>query len=349
MPNWFDRIASSLKSNNKPTRVLKGKDGRLLFSPFASRIVGCDIAGVSENVFWHDPKVEDAAEAGQSLELGFGGDRFWLAPEIGFRWPDLARARANVWDGVFTPAQMDPGDWRVAEERDDLVRTTAEMKMHDYRVKKNVAVRVSRQVALSSLPDGLPSGLRSVSFSINNTVTLLEGDKGAVIGGWDILQVRSGGTLICPTVSPIDRPRQYYGEFDPVRTKIDERAVRFTLDGKNQLKIGLSAMQTTGRMGYFHAEAGGKAWLIFRAFDTLPGEPYVDVPLTSDELLGGDALQSYNDNGQFGGFGEMEYQEPGLIVGQGPTTRSTSSVTHVLSGDDAAVREAGRVLLGVGV
>ncbi|MCE9592431.1 MAG: hypothetical protein K8S99_18145 [Planctomycetes bacterium] len=352
MPDWFDRIDSAVRSAGFETRVWSVGAGRLLITPFAARVLSCRMDGVEGDLFWHNMDIERAEKAKAIMNSaggGLGGDRLWLGPEIGFSWPDIKKARISPWDSYKVPRQMDPADWHIAEEAQNHLRLTAEMTMRDGRIQKSVTVRLARQFNVIDAPPNLPAGVKSLSFSIRNELAVLAGDDGAVVGTWDLLQLPAGGTLVCPTLGPVSSPRIYYGAFDPQRMSHDDRAFRFQIDGKRQLKFGLTPWQTTGRAGYHRPVGGGISTLIFRTFGTQPGEPYIDLPLTSDDLTGGDALQSYNDGGQFGGFGEMEYHDPGVIVGRSPETRSSSNTTHILAGPDAAIREAAKVLLGVPV
>lgn len=350
MPTWFDKIASTLKTAGFESRTWKTGAGRLLVTPFAARLLACEVEGVEGNLFWHPPAMEDPAQAKACFSAGgaCGGDRLWLGPEIGFMWEDLAAARIE-WSKCYKlPRSMDPADWKIVEDTDGHLRLSTEVRVTDFRMKKKVAVRADRRIGVSRLPDGLPAGLRGVSFSITNTLTLLEADAGAVVGGWDLLQLPLRGDLICPTVTRVDPPRSYYAPFGDRHVTSTDDYVRFLIDGTRQTKMGLSPVQTAGRMGYLR-KAGGVWTLIFRAFAALPGEPYVDLPRASTETFGGDALQAYNDDGTYGGFGEMEYHDPALVAGQTPATRSGSNVTHVLAGDEKAIKDAAGVLLGVRV
>lgn len=351
MPDWFDRIDSSLRATGFETRLWSAGGGRLLVTPFSARLLSCRMDGVEGDLFWHNPALEnpDSAKAVfVNAGGGSGGDRLWLAPEIGISWPDIKKARISPWDSYKTPPQMDPGDWRILEEAEHHLRLTTECAVHDGRLNKKVSVRLARQFNIIAPPDDLPRGVTSLSFSIRNDISVLSGDHGAVVGTWDLLQLPAGGTLVCPTVSAVAKPRIYYGTHDSDRMSHDDRAFRFKIDGRRQLKFGLTPWQTTGRLGYFRA-VGAVSTFIFRTFSVQPGMPYVDLPLSSDDILGGDALQSYNDGGAFGGFGEMEYHDPGIVVGQSPEARSGSCTTHILAGPDASVREAARALLGVAV
>jgi hypothetical protein len=143
----------------------------------------------------------------------------------------------------------------------------------------------------------------------------------------------------------------YYDPFGPRHVLADGRRLRFLIDGRRRIKMGLRAQWTTGRMACYRSITDGRAILIVRIFNPQPGEPYADVPRSADitTRTGGDCLQAYNDDGTFGGFGEMEHHDPAVIVGSGPTQRGGGFVTHVFTGPDRAVRAAGEALLGVEV
>ena len=110
--------------------------------------------------------------------------------------------------------------------------------------------------------------------------------------------------------------------------------------------MGLLPTQTTGSMAYYQQHVNISS-LIIRIFNTLPGEPYCDLPRSSDELLGGDTLQAYNDDETHGRFGEMEYHDPALIVGQSCKSRQSTNITHVLVGPDEQIKQIGKQLMGV--
>ncbi|MCX5659605.1 MAG: hypothetical protein NTW19_07765 [Planctomycetota bacterium] len=351
MSDWLASIEANAQAAGYPHRTWEAGDGRLLLTPHGGRLIGCEIPGIEGNLFWHNPNLEDPDKAASGFRAGgagIGGDRLWLGPEIGLHWPDLKKARKSPWDDYFVPASVDPGEYKVMHDQPGHLRLAVEMKVKDHRLKLDAHVGITRQFDAIARPDGLPRGLKCVSFAIENHIKILDAKPGIGVGTWDILQIPAGGTLVCPTTVKVPRPRIYYGKFTPTHFTIKSDAVRFKIDGKKQLKFGLDAVRTTGRMGYLR-KVGKVTTLIFRAFAPLPGQPYVDLPLASDDLVGCDALQSYNDGGMFGGFGEMEYHDPALIAGNQPVARTGSCVTHVISGPDAKVRQAAAMLLGTKV
>jgi hypothetical protein len=347
VPDWFDALRTNIESAGYETRQLSTGHGDLLVTVHAARVLACRLPGATGNFFYHDPKLD---QRGQCVQIG-GGDRLWLAPEVAFFWPSLELARQDPFKYAATPPQIDPGDYRLASSSDDHVALTASMQVRDHRVDKSIELHVDRQVHCVDPPAGLPASLKCASFAITNRLMVEGGDDGALAGAWDLLQLPPTGTLICPTTTAT-QPMSYYDPFGEKHVQVDATRVRFLIDAKRRIKMGLPPMNVTGRMGYYRRGAGENlSSLIVRIFAPLPGEPYVDVPLSAEAgtRFGDDCLQAYNDDGAYGAFGEMEYHDPAVIVGHGPAVRSGSSVTHVLLGPDQAIGEFGRQLLGVAI
>lgn len=347
MSQWYDRIVAALQTGRFNHVSLVSDQARLLISEHGARVLACQMPGVEENLFFHPPFME-AAQAGGAMA---GGDRLWIAPEVGWFWPSLDEARRDPKGAARTPVAIDPGYYQFVSTADDEVVMDNRVDVTDGRDGRQLALYVNRAVRLLGRPEGWPQQVASVSFAVTNTLTWADQttEPGAVAGCWDILQVPPTGTLVCPTTRRVE-PTSYYEPFGERHVVVDDRRVRFRIDGRHRIKMGLPADATTGRMGYLRM-VDGQCTLIVRVFPSLPGEPYCDLPrdASADRRLGGDALQAYNDDGDaFPGttFGEMEYHDPCLIAGAAPETRTGTSVTHVLVGPEAAVRAVGEDLLG---
>jgi len=344
MAAWFDRLVTGLKARKRPAKVWAAGDGQLLVSPAGARLLACEMPGVDGNLFWHDPAMED--EAGSDAIAG--GDRVWIAPEVGFIFNPLDAARVDPIANSHTPKAMDPGQWHVLTDERGRTALQADMLLTDHRLDARIGLRVTREFFAIDRPAGVPAALRCSSFGIRNTLQRRDADRGTVAGAWDLLQLPPTGTLICPTTVDVGEPTSYYEPFGDHHVHVADDCVRFLIDGKHRIKMGLLAEHTTGRMGYYR-RVGDVSTLIFRVFAPQPGRAYVDVPRDRDATFGGDALQAYNDDGTFGGFGEMEYHDPALVTASSTASMSGACVTHVLVGDDDTVRAAGAALLGVAV
>jgi hypothetical protein len=318
------------------TFTIDAGDGTINIASRGARLLGLRVEGLEENLVYDDGKQA-------------GGDRLWVAPEVAYYWPSLEDARRDPVGTGATPADVDPGTYEIDGEWDGGVHLVNTCSLVDSRDEKAIGLEMKRTFAVIGPPHGLPAGVKCVSFSITNELTVTGGDDGAVASAWDILQVPPTGTLICPTTQRVE-PRSYYDPFGDRHVVIDDVAVRFLIDAGRRVKMGIRPEHTTGRMGYFRKHDDDQASLIVRVFPVSPGETYVDIPRDhpADQRRGGDALQAYNDDGTFGAFGEMEFVAPAVMVG-GCEYRHTPCVTHALVGPDAAVKAAGRTLLGVDV
>ncbi len=361
MSEWFDRIVARLDAHEHKHATLAAGDGRLLVTEHGARVLACEMPGVSHNLFFHPPFMEQADSDGEHSVAG--GDRLWIAPEVGWFWPSLDEARRDPKGTATTPMAIDPGYFGITEQSDTRIVLDARIDLTDIRDDKALALYATREVRAIEAPDHLPDGLMTLSFALTHQLAWADAstDEGAVAGVWDILQVPppppevgGGGTLICPTTRRVE-PRSYYEPFGEKHVVVDDGRVRFLIDGKHRIKMGLHADATTGRMAYYVKHNDEVSSLIVRIFAPQPGEPYCDLPRDADDSqrTGGDALQAYNDDGDaFEGppevtFGEMEYHDPCLIAGKAPSTRTGTSVTHILVGPDDAIKQAGQQLLGV--
>lgn len=319
---------------DEKTQTIEAGDGRLVVAQHGARILNCQVDGLDENLFY------DGGD-------GTDGDRLWIAPEVAYYWPSLEDARRDPVGTAATPPEIDPGDYQVGGAWPGGLHLHQACELTDARDGKSIALEITRVVAAIANPDGLPDGVKCVSFSITNDIAVTGGDAGAVAAAWDVLQVPPTGTLTCPTTRRVE-PRSYYDPFGDKHVRSDDHAVRFLIDAKHRAKMGIRPEDTLGRMGYYRQHPGGTSSLIVRIFPVFPGEQYVDIPRDhpADQRTGGDALQAYNDDQTFGHFGEMEFVAPAVVVG-GCESRSSTCVTHALVGPDDAVRAAGRALLGV--
>ncbi len=353
MTDWMDRITAAVSAASAQTMTLDAGDGQLLLLPYGARIIGCAIDGVQGNALWHHPDAEDPDAMKRVVdqrEVLFCGDRLWISPEVAYHWPDVDVARSDPFATYIFDPEVDPGRYEVVGSDSGRLHLRAEMSLTDHRDDKRIELRVERQISVETEPSTIfPDSLKRLSFSIRNTLTATGGDEGAVAGAWDILQLPATGTLVCPTTGRASEPNCYFGAFGDKHVRHGDRAVYFLIDAGRQIKMGIAADETTGRMAYLRALGGGRSVLIMRILAPQPGAPYVDLPLARprEQRTGGDCVQAYNDDNGLGQVGEMEYHDPAVIVGRTPATRTGASITHVLTGPDADIQAIGQELLGV--
>ncbi len=345
MSAWYPALRTRLADAGLRPRELTLAGGKLLVTERGARVMAVMGKGLDTNPFWTPVTIG---------EMPAGGDRLWIAPEVAFFWPNLEKAREDPVKWSRVPEAIDPGQYAVARAGEREVQFEAEMELTDVRVGKTIRLHVSRGVyAIEPLAD-MPSQVNVVSYGTRHVVAAIGGDVGALGGTWSLLQLPAAGTLIFPTtrdLSVADDVRSYYDPFGDRHVQVGRRCVRFLIDGQRRIKMGILAEWTTGRMGYYRQMDAGRAVLVLRVFGPQPGQVYPDMPRSADAKArrGGDCVQAYNDDGGPASFGEMEHHDPAVVVGDGPTHQSASFVTHIFSGPEAAVCDAGERLLGVAI
>lgn len=354
MTDTMKQVADNLEAAGVETRIWEAGKGRLLISAHGGRVLRCEINGVEGNLFFHPNALLDrdkAAEFVSKRKAMIGGDRLWIAPENGYHFTDLEKARVAPFENYKVPADVDPGDWTITFEAADIAAASmwAKAKLTDYRNDKTIELTITREFnavedyAPSDIPDDAPDF--DLHFRTTNGLRITGGDDGAVAGAWGILQVPAGGVLICPTNKKVDGPRSYYDDYDAHHVIEKNGAVRIKLDGKKRIKIGLSPAQTNGRMGYYR-KVGDVHTMVVRLFEVRAEDKYIDLPRSTDDIFGGDALQSYNDNAGPQSFGEMEYHDPAVVVGE---TDAQNGFVHTLvfAGSESHIAKVCDKWLGV--
>ena len=108
------------------------------------------------------------------------------------------------------------------------------------------------------------------------------------------------------------------------------------METDDNYKFSLHADECRGIMCYRKSEAD-KSTLIVVRLHVLDQALYADTP-ASDLNDTGHAQQVYVDNGDMGGFGELEYHTPTLEKGQRDEIKDRGEV-HAFVGPDEAIKE----------
>ena len=170
----------------------------LVVPGLAARVLA---AGLGErNALWVSPSLERCLEG---LDWNAGGQRTWLAPELGPR--GFFGAGESDW---AVPPALDPGAFRLEETRSSSARCRGDCRIAsadgaEYRLE------ITRQVEISDLPSKPPGGavLLRIRHSLRNTGRTA---IAACAGLWSIVQLPCSpeGTLLLP-----DLPyRSYFGD-----------------------------------------------------------------------------------------------------------------------------------------
>lgn len=248
----------------------------------------------------------------------------WLSPENDWNWKTRGPFDFNRY---AVPGSMDPGAWACTEASESQCVFTQRARMEHLHRKSFVAVEIRRTFYRQPLiPAGLVDGGVHIAYQTDTRLTILDGTEGQPVGLWSLVQIPAGGRLMVHTVGEA-RLRDYFAPIPASHWECGGAGLSLAITGAQQFKVGVAPHAVAGRLTYSRGVSDGTL-SIDRFFNVSPWRVYADHPLL-DEYGQGDAVQVYNDGGDFGGFGEMEHHAPQLIVGRGPEVLVDSCLTVV--------------------
>lgn len=284
----------------------------LCFLPSRGRLLQATVD--ETEAFWVNP---DGLE-----QFHPGGDRAWAGPEIDWFWK--CRGQADL--GQYVVAEtLDPGSWSTEQAADGFCRWRQSCELRHLHRDARLHIEMTRSYTLVTPQDRTLFG-DCIAFQTENELRILEGTVGQPVDFWSLLQVPAGGRMLIATGKP---PvfQDYLEPIAPEHHAATNHGLELSITGRHQYKVGLPADVVTGRMAYIRPIAS-RAMVVFRQFTPMPSQPYCDVPLANIDAPG-DAVQIYNDGGEFGGFGEMEYHTPALTLGEGNDHLLDTNITIV--------------------
>ncbi len=287
--------------------------GALTLYPSRGRVLQAEIEG--EQAFWNNPS--DAAD------WNVGGDRLWVAPEVDWYWKTLE----NVdFEKYKVPEAIDPGNWTEMKTEANYCQISQEVFLSNHHIDSHINLRLVRAFTMLELVPG-PFFTKQVAWQTDNELLIHDGTLGQKVGLWSVLQAPAGGTVSIRTPNEVSF-RDYFLPIPKGLWRKRGNILHVDITGRRQYKIGIAPNNAmTGAMVYARKVVNGHL-VIYRRFLPQPWRPYADVPM-KDLKGNGDAIQIYNDDGSFGGFGEMEYHSPALQVGAGNDHIMDSNLTIV--------------------
>jgi hypothetical protein len=351
-PLRFGDVTARLRAHGLRCEVLElAGGGTLLATERGGRLMPFDEHG--ESVLWLSPALR-AREAFEALlredHWNLGGERIWIAPEIQF----TIRDRRDFWGSYALPPAMDPGRWTVEALGDAGLVLRQELALEAFNLAKgSKRLAVERRVTpaldpLRLVPDRSEVWADVTYFGYRHEVTLRDVEPNAIRAqAWNLIQLVPGGRVLLPTIGRAQQ-RDYMEPVGP-HQRVGDDCVELSLSGRHRYKVGYGALQHYGRAGYARMLGGQRAQLLVRAFFTDPSTHYLEEPPDRPGEHG-DSLHVYNDDGNAGGFGEIECY--GRAIGGpvgGPDAATASTDATLLwsySGTVAALAGVARLLLG---
>ncbi|MFC1694312.1 DUF6786 family protein [Candidatus Latescibacterota bacterium] len=333
------------------TVILEGAEGRqmIIIPELSARVLGASISGAEdENLMWVDSTIMDGSYWDKKPYFwNAGGLRTWIAPEDLF----FVDADKNP-DSWFVPESLDPAPFRIVEQSEKEATFEADIDLVA-NIGKVYRITLKRRIALLSDPPqelgSLQSGIEYVGIEKEHSFTNRSDD---VIGVdlpyvclWSLLQINPSGTTLVPLKEGYDPQKAYREYFNPLgdRLAISGNIISIKIDGIYRLKIGVRP-EAAGKGIAFLRDDGNKRGVLFVKMFPVDSEGiYVDKPWGTESDYG-DVIELYNDDGNMGGFAEIECHGPAKKLTKGET-QSHSLKLHVFRGSIPDLKTIASTLL----
>lgn len=325
------QIRDRLEENGLACATLPLQNGvRIAISQHGGRVLGPFLEPGGDSLFWVNPAFGDPGTFRRLAESDWnlGGERWWVAPEIQY----LCRDRYDYANAEYIQPQMDPGNWLLEQAGPDRWRLYQDMTLEVFNFGSgHKELRMETLIGPAMDPLRLLSDYERLTAGViyagyEQEVTLSERRHDDILSGaWNVVELYPGGQMLVPT-SPYVETTDYLAPVDDRHQTIHSHHVSLRITGRQQYLVGYKAAHVTGRLAYLTDLDGDRSLLIVRGFFSYPSSLYLDEP---PEVPGrrGDSVRIYNDDGAYGGYGEMEVY--GRAIG-GETGRSKSTDTMAL-------------------
>jgi hypothetical protein len=318
----YDMVRARLEENGIPHGSIEtGAGSRIVVSQRGGRIFGPFLGDRGESLLWTSGHFSDAAAFRRfldSADWNIGGDRVWIAPEHRYN----VRDRSDFFGSYTLPQQVDPGQYRLEMSgRECRLRQEVALDVHGPSAPPK-RLRFDRRVGATADPlRELADPAEDVAFAgyVHEVHLVEEEDDGAPAETWNLAQVNPGGHAYVAVTGGATYT-DFYAPAGP-RHQAFAGYTRILIDARHMFKVGYKAPRVLGRMGYHHRLDGERECLFVRAFFCDPSGTYTMEPASRPGDRGY-PVQVFNDDGTYGGFGEIECS--GRAIG-GDTGRSAST------------------------
>jgi len=286
-----------------------GEDWSIVVTTYGGRIIGPFKRPHGESLLWLNAAFRSDNEFSKMIErsLPIGGERMWISPEIQFGCTD----RRAFWETLFVPQAVDPGDYSIESISTDTVRLFQSIEIEAFNLangKKKLFIE--RFIEPIDDPLGAIVGDRPFRSALDfcgyrHTVRLRETHRDGIQSeSWSLAQVRPDGTMLFPTKG-MPQTASYFGPVPESLVSSHPDRLECRIDGKAQYKIGIHRVSALGRIVYRQRIDNETDRLTVRVFPVDLAGHYADEP-PQERNNNGYCCHVYNDDGRFGGFGEME-------------------------------------------
>ncbi|MEW6753833.1 MAG: hypothetical protein AB1505_23060 [Candidatus Latescibacterota bacterium] len=346
------QLCKVLTQTGNPPVVLSLPDGtRLLVLPRGGRLLGLFPPGSEANFLWTNPALASPSQAAAYLRTAAwpnpGGDRTWVAPELGLFVSDPVRP----FDTYRVPPALDPGAWQVETGTADRVTLCLQAELTVFRPQARVRVSITRICGPTANPLGgeLPAGVSCAGYQ-QQTAMEVEPARGpgtprVGLGLWHLLQLPQPGEMLIATRQQTP-PTVVFGPAGQEAFAVEPQLLRWRMDGGLPVaKIAVAAAALTGRAGYLWEAPPGTYQLVVRQFRVDPTAQYID-PLWDPPHRTGFAFQACRVLLGSECFNELEYHAPAVWNRAAENRCQDESHVWAFRGPEEAIRKVAAHLLG---
>ena len=346
-----NQVQQRLDENNVPYAILLlGNGASVLICQYGGRILGPFLTQDSGALFWlNDVWKERTAFHNFIAERGWnlGGERMWVAPEIQY----FVRDRQDFLGSYSLQPELDPGQYRLTQIHASTWQLQQHMNLAVYSAGDSPKLlTATRQIRPAPNPldalsacDALMAGV--VYAGYEQAITLSDSAPNHVLSAtWSLIQVKPGGDVLIPA-SPMVETTVYIPPAQSNFQTIANGHVRIPITGRSSFKVGFKAAHVTGRAAYVQALSDGRVALFVRNFHNNPSAIYAEEPANLPGGIGQSTFV-YNDDGNLGGFGELECLGQ-AIGGQSGSSQQTDLLQlWMYVGDKTRINNIATHLLG---
>jgi len=340
-------LLDSLDEHTQEVVIGLPEGPQMIITPeLSARVLGASLDGINgENLLWVNNSIYDGSYwAAKPYFWNAGGYRTWVAPE------DMFFLDEN--DEWFVPSQLDVAPYRIIDQNDFGVTLEADInlktnidKYYKMTIERNIMLLTESPSEVESLPDNVHYMGIYVKHSLTNRSEEIIGVDMPYVCLWNLLQIKPSGTTLVPLQKGFD-PRTAYREyFNPLgdRITVSNDIISVKIDGEYRSKIGVRAEAAKSGLAFLRDNHNNTGVLYVMLFSIDPNGIYVDKPWGTDSDYG-DAVELYNDDGNMGGFAEIECHGPAEILRRGESQSHTISL-HIYSGPISELKRIGSILL----
>jgi hypothetical protein len=269
-------------------------------------------AADGENAFWVNPKLESGTWCA-------GGQRNWLAPELGSK--GFFGTGVEDWR---VPTEMDPGSYRLIDINSGELTFQNDLTIERLD-GRSFALGIVRSIRLDTVrEERFAPGLK---IRIDNRlINRMDRKLDREVGLWHILQVpaEEAGTFLIPLIhpsthEPSEKPyRLYFGDLPPDWKSVTPSLLYIKAFAGKWFKIGIPPVTATGALGFLcPSRVDDQHILTIMRTAVDPSARYIDKP-PHQAVDNGDALQCYNSpDRETLNFCELEAHTPAAPLDPG--------------------------------